>query len=133
MTLKVDTIPNVLNLFYDAKARESTDAFYYVDYADVPHPMDLYIQYMLPPAPTNYNYAFHNAAAGALVEKLERTEDPKKATPLLIQIQHVSAYEAPHIPVVAPANLLYMNKAITGAPASFVQYYYPWARGLGAA
>ena len=64
VTLKVDTIQNVLNLFYDAKARESTDAFYYVDYADVPHPMDLYIQYMLPPAPTNYNYAFHNAAAG---------------------------------------------------------------------
>jgi peptide/nickel transport system substrate-binding protein len=33
---------------------------------------------------------------------------------------------------VNPTVPLFMNKRITGAPASFCYLYYPWARDLGA-
>jgi peptide/nickel transport system substrate-binding protein len=40
--------------------------------------------------------------------------------------------QMPWVPVVDVANTLYMNKAVTGAPAAFVNWWYPWAADLGA-
>jgi peptide/nickel transport system substrate-binding protein len=37
------------------------------------------------------------------------------------------------LPMAAPDTVLVMNKAITGAPASFYYMFGPWLTSLGAA
>jgi hypothetical protein len=37
----------------------------------------------------------------------------------------------PWIPVVDVASTPYLNKEVTGPPASFVYWWYPWAADLG--
>ena len=46
--------------------------------------------------------------------------------------QAVLANDLAALPLANPAVPLFLNKRITGAPASFCYLYYPWARDLGA-
>lgn len=39
----------------------------------------------------------------------------------------------PWVPIADLATRVYLDRSITGVPASFVYLYYPWAADLGAA
>jgi peptide/nickel transport system substrate-binding protein len=43
----------------------------------------------------------------------------------------VMAKDLAALPLANPAVPLFLNKRITGAPASFCYLYYPWARDIG--
>ena len=64
--------------------------------------------------------------ASAQPDQAKRDEGLAKADARLFETM-------PWIPLVDVANTLYMNKNITGPPASFVYWWYPWAAQLGAA
>ena len=64
------------------------------------------------------------------VSIIDLSANPPK---LVAEIQTKVMDQTPWIPIVAPAVRLYLNKRVTGVPASFVYLYYPWAADLGAA
>jgi len=59
-------------------------------------------------------------------------DDTKRAQDV-VQAQAGVTKDVAWVPMAAPDTVVVMNKAITGAPASFVYMFGPWATMLGAA
>jgi peptide/nickel transport system substrate-binding protein len=57
--------------------------------------------------------------------------DPVKRAELVVAAQKVITEQLVWIPLVTPNNVLIMNKAVTGAPATFQYMFGPWAVHLG--
>jgi peptide/nickel transport system substrate-binding protein len=84
--------------------------------------------------PEDYeNYGgFADPQATALVEKAGGEPDQTARDEALQAADAQLFSQMPWVPVVDVANTLYMDKAVTGAPAAFVNWWYPWAADLGA-
>lgn len=99
-------------------------------FIDVAEPLVMYEQFL--PGVSVYNLGeWRNAQVIDLVDRASRTADETKRAELVVQAEKIVERELPWIPLVQTANVLYMNNRITGAPASFVQDYYPWAADIG--
>ncbi|MFF4630098.1 ABC transporter substrate-binding protein [Streptomyces griseorubiginosus] len=85
-----------------------------------------------PHDPSNYSQ-FTDATASKLIQQADAAGDAGKRDALLAQADKRLFDQLPWIPVVDVANALYLNDSVTGPPASFVQWYSPWAQQLGAA
>ncbi len=59
--------------------------------------------------------------------------DPKESARAFVRAQAIYAEEAGIIELGNPHERLFMNKRITGAPASFAYINMPWAAGIGSA
>jgi peptide/nickel transport system substrate-binding protein len=83
--------------------------------------------------PEDYeNYGgFSDPQATELVDKASGEADDQARAAALHDADAELFAQMPWVPVVDVANTLYMNKAITGAPAAFVNWWYPWAADLG--
>ena len=51
----------------------------------------------------------------------------------MIAAQKIITDQLVWFPMVAPNNVVIMNKKVTGAPATFVYMFGPWAAYLGGA
>ncbi|ADB54112.1 ABC transporter substrate-binding protein [Conexibacter woesei] len=81
-----------------------------------------------------YNFAgFSDPRLDALLNDASRTTDEQRKAELVTGAQRIVVDELLWIPLYAPYNTLFMNKRITGAPASYVQLHYPWAAAIGSA
>lgn len=116
--------------FFDRSARNQVDAFFTTNYADLPDPLQLYSGFV----PGHfYNYSgYDNPTVTKAIERALATEDPATRAKLVIEAQAQIVRDGAVIPIVQPANRLFMNDRITGAPASFDYLYYPWAADVGA-
>ncbi|GAA4987975.1 ABC transporter substrate-binding protein [Yinghuangia aomiensis] len=116
--------------FFDKDARNQTDAFFTTNYTDVPEPLQLYRSFR----PGDfYNYSgYDNAEVTRQLNEAVATKDDAARAALIIAAQKQITSDVAVLPLVEPANRLFMNKKITGAPASFVYLYYPWAADVGA-
>ena len=59
-------------------------------------------------------------------------DDTKRAQDV-IKAQQIITDQLVWFPMVAPNNVVIMNKKVTGAPATFVYMFGPWAAYLGGA
>ena len=134
MELEIKTLPvgKYGPLFFDAKAREGIDMFLTGWYTDVPEPLNMYATIFTSDGGSNYN-GYSNADYDRLVSDALATDDLDVRAELINQAQAISVEEAPWIPLYAPNVRLWLGERITGAPASFVYLYYPWAAEIGAA
>ena len=116
--------------FSDAEARAGSDAFITTNYMSIPDPLS----YLASIAKTNgsQNYSdYSNPEIDALITEAQGTEDADERANLVVKAEEAIMEQLPWLPVVNPSVLLFMNKNVTGVPASFVYLYYPWAADLG--
>lgn len=134
MKLDIQTLPvgKYGPLFFDAKAREGIDMFLTGWYTDVPEPLNMYGTIFTSDGGSNYN-GYSNPEYDRLIGKALETDDPTARAELINQAQIISVEDAPWIPLYAPNVRLFLGSRISGAPASFVYLYYPWAAEIGAA
>ncbi len=133
LTVKIKPIaPNSYgDLFFSAKARQGIDMFISENYADIPEPLEIVYPAVIPGQFYNYNGYNNPAVTKDLSQAIQEPSDPKRAS-LVLSAQAVLANDLAAVPLANPAVPLFLNKRITGAPASFCYLYYPWARDLGA-
>ncbi|MEU8320530.1 ABC transporter substrate-binding protein [Nonomuraea sp. NPDC048881] len=127
--IRVIPVEQYGNLYSDPKAREGIDAFFSTWYGNVPDPLDIYTVF-LAGGRTNFN---DYAAVNADIAKARAAYDEAKRAGLVTAIQQKVTTDVPWMPLNNLPVILYMNKRVTGAVASFPYLYYPWAAGLGAA
>jgi peptide/nickel transport system substrate-binding protein len=133
LTVKIKPIaPNSYgDLFFSGKARQGIDMFISENYADIPEPLEILFPAVIPGQFYNYNGYNNPAVTKDLSQAIQEPSDPKRAS-LVLSAQAVLANDLAALPLANPAVPLFLNKRITGAPASFCYLYYPWARDLGA-
>ena len=119
------------DLFFDSKARAGIDMFISENYADIPEPLEILFPAVIPGQAYNYNGYNNPTVTSDLSQAIKEPSEPKRAS-LVLSAQATLATDLAALPLVNPAVPLFMNKRITGAPASFCYLYYPWARDLGA-
>lgn len=132
LDIKLKGVPNdVYNAdTFDKKALKGVDLVLTSWFIDVPEPLIMYEQFL--PEVSIYNLGdYTNPTFNGLIEKASTTGDPTARAKLLVKVEKIAREDLPWIPLVQQANLLHMSNKISGAPASFVQNYYPWARDLG--
>ena len=118
------------DLFFSSKARSGVDMFISENYADIPEPLEILYPAVVPGQ--FYNYAGYDNATVTRNLNLayKETNDDKRAA-FVLSAQAVLAHDLAALPLANPAVPLFLNKRITGAPASFCYLYYPWARDIG--
>ncbi|WP_345065617.1 ABC transporter substrate-binding protein [Leifsonia kafniensis] len=117
--------------FSDPKAREGHDAFVTNNYMDVPDPLAFLRTIVGTGGSQNYN-DYSNPEVDSLLAEAAAANDENERAALTNQIQEIAMADLPWIPIVDPSVRLFLNKRVTGVPASFVYLYYPWAADLGA-
>jgi peptide/nickel transport system substrate-binding protein len=136
VTLKSVPQADVLALFFDPDARQKMDAFLNGTYwTAIPDPLELMWELVYTPQPNtvSYNFTMSDPAVDELLLKARGTDDSVERTKLLLQAQDLCKDLTPVLPLATAANSLFMRNGVTGAPASFCQLFYPWARDVGAA
>ncbi|WP_326793079.1 ABC transporter substrate-binding protein [Streptomyces sp. NBC_00841] len=128
INIKVIPVEQYGNLYSDPKARTGIDAFLSTWYGNVPDPLDVYRVFT-----KNGRSNFNNyPAVDADIMKAQAAYDPAERAALVTGIQAKVTRDVPWTPLNNLPVILYMNKRVTGAVASFPYLYYPWAAGLGA-
>lgn len=128
VTIKVIPVEQYGNLYSDPKAREGIDAFLSTWYGNMPDPLDAYRVFT---KGGRSNFDDYPTVDGA-VRRAQAAYDPRQRAELVGEIQAAVSRDVPWTPIASLPVILYMNKRITGAVASFSYLYYPWAAGIGA-
>ncbi|MFB7116108.1 ABC transporter substrate-binding protein [Streptomyces sp. NPDC056291] len=118
--------------FSDAEARKGYSGFMTTNYFDVPEPLAFLRNHIDPGSAENYD-KFSAPEITALLDQASAENDDTKRAEFTAQIETKYMAKTPWLPIVAPSTRLFMNSKITGAPASFVYLYYPWAAAVGSA
>lgn len=118
--------------FSDAEARKGYDGFVTTNYLSAPDPL----LHLISVAKTgsDQNYAgYSDAKVDAALDAAIAESDDQKRAELTVEAEGLIMAAQPWVPINDLAVRMYMDNSITGAPASFVYLYYPWAADLGSA
>jgi peptide/nickel transport system substrate-binding protein len=130
VTIKPIPADQYNGVYTDKKAREGIDLYltgWGTDFAD---PLQMY-QYFQ--TGHFYNFSgFSDKTFDRLIADATRAQDPEQRAKLVTEAQKIVVDRLVWIPLYAPYNTLFLNKRLTGSPASYVQMHYPWAADLGA-
>jgi peptide/nickel transport system substrate-binding protein len=129
--LKVVPTDQYTNYLYDPKTRAGVDILFTDFWPNIPDPMDwLGIAALDGGSFNQYGYS----GIDELYGKAQAEKDPEARAAIIGQIQQKTTADLlPMVPGISHSSRLWMNKRVTGAPASFDYVYYPWAATLGSA
>jgi peptide/nickel transport system substrate-binding protein len=131
VTIKSVPAASYQGLFFDAKARQGIDALMATTTADIPDPLELYIQ-LIPSSPYNFT-GYDNPGFTVPIEQATAVSDPEQRAQLVTQAQASFTDQVQLLSLYAAYERLFMNKRITGPAVSTLGYlYYPWAATVGA-
>ncbi|GAA5210758.1 ABC transporter substrate-binding protein [Streptomyces thinghirensis] len=120
----------ILNLFFDAKAREQYDFQVVEGYYNVPTIPSMASSIVLPHSYANM-IGYDNPEATKDLKEAMSAQSPQKAADLFVSAQKAYHEDRPLIPIANPYQRLYMSKRIGGVPAG--EYTnLPWAAFIGA-
>lgn len=133
LTFELEVVPatGYSNYLYDPATRGDTDLLYTQFWPGAPSPLD----WISATAVTGglFNQSSYSGIDDLYYEAVA-TEDIDARSELVVQMEEKLHDEmGPMFPGVQLNNDVFMNKRITGAPASFSYVWYPWAAHLGAA
>ncbi|MGJ8720398.1 MAG: ABC transporter substrate-binding protein [Salinibacterium amurskyense] len=133
LTVEPEGVPSAQfgAFFSDPAAREGHDAFVTYNYMDVPDPLSFLRAIVGSDGSQNYS-EYSNPEIDSLLSEAAAATDESERALLVNEVQEAAMEDLPWIPIVDPAVRLFMADGVTGAPASFVYLYYPWAADLGA-
>ncbi|WP_449281318.1 ABC transporter substrate-binding protein [Leucobacter sp.] len=134
ITLEPTGVPSAQfgSFFSDPAAREGFDGFVTTNYLSAPEPL----LHLVSVAKTgsDQNYAgFSDPEIDAALDAALAESDPQRRAELTVEAEALVMEQQPWVPINDLAVRLYMDGSVTGAPASFVYLYYPWAADLGSA
>jgi peptide/nickel transport system substrate-binding protein len=118
--------------FSDPKARAGYDGFMTTNYMDIPDPLAFLRTVAAKGGSQNFN-GYDDPQVQSLIDQAAAATDDATRAKFVAELQVKVMDQTPWIPIVAPAVRLFLNKRLTGVPASFVYLYYPWAADLGSA
>ena len=118
------------NAFYVPSARKGLNMILTKGYLDVPDPLDYLGLIVLPGSLFNWTH-FSNPTVTKDVTLAQHTFDNAKRAQLITEAQ--AKWEAAHsfVPMLSLHEVVFMNKAITGAPVSFAYIYEPSLATVG--
>lgn len=118
------------NAFYVPSARTGLGLILTKGYLDVPDPLDYLGLVVMPTSVFNWTH-FSNPAVNKDVPLARQTFDNAKRASLITSAQ--SQWEAAQtiVPMLSLHEVVFMNKAITGAPVSFAYIYEPSLATVG--
>ncbi len=121
---------NYINYFIDPKAWGSVDAFATSNYGDYADPSALYKSMAIKGGSQNFS-GWTSPEVTAAMDAARGEKDDVKRAEDVIKAQQIITDQLVWFPLVAANNVLIMNKKVTGAPATFVYMFGPWASYLG--
>jgi peptide/nickel transport system substrate-binding protein len=121
---------NYINYFIDPKAWGSVDAFATSNYGDYADPSALGKTLAVKGGSQNFS-GWTNPDVTAAYEAARSEPDDAKRAADVLKAQQIITDQMVWVPLVAPNNVVIMNKKVTGAPATFVYMFGPWAAYLG--
>lgn len=117
--------------FFDAKLRDY-DMLMMTKNVNMTEPLDFYSVFTPSFDALNFGRYQNKDVIDALAKARAET-DPAARARLITSVQDIIVSDKAWIPLVEFTNTVYMHRSVTGAPASYVFPYYPWAAGVGAA
>ncbi|MET9616469.1 ABC transporter substrate-binding protein [Kitasatospora indigofera] len=117
-------------LFYDPGLRAGLDAVIVLGYVQLPDPVT-YVEQLTAPASLFNWMNYRNDKVTGLLAQARATLDPNAAADLFTQAQALYAQDLPVVPIANPHERMFLNKRLSGAPASFAYINMPWAAYLG--
>lgn len=124
--------PNAFTaLFTDPGAREGIDMFPLTYYHSITDPLDLLANFRTGAYLNFAGYSDKSYDRG--VEQATAAYDPERRAEIVAKLQRHAAGHLLWIPVAEWPTSVFLNKRITGAPATIAYLYYPWAADVGAA
>jgi len=129
LKFKLITAPAYANYLFDPKTRAGVDILVTDFWPNIPSALDYFGITSVSGASFNqYGYS----GVDRVYAKAQGTSDPAARDRLVTRIQKQLRDELlPMAPGINTYNTVWLNKRITGAPASFDFVYYPWAAHLG--
>ncbi len=131
-TLESVSAANYINFFIDPEARKTVDGFFTGNYGDYADPAALMSTLALKEGSQNFA-GYSNPQVVAALEAARTEPDDAKRAQHVVDAQKLVTEDVAWIAMSSPDTVLVMNKAITGAPASFQYMFGPWLSALGAA
>ncbi|WP_051732306.1 ABC transporter substrate-binding protein [Kitasatospora phosalacinea] len=117
-------------LFYDPALRRGLDAVIVLGYVELPDPSS-YVQQMTDPG-SPFNWAgYRDDTVTAALGEARAATDPARAADAFNRAQAAFVEDLPIVPIAAPDERMFLNRRISGAPATFAYVNMPWAAYLG--
>jgi len=127
--LKVVPTAQYTNYLYDPQTRAGVDILSTDFWPNVPNSLD-WLGITATTGGSFNQYGYNEI--DALYARAQATADPTARETLVAQMMTKLRTELlPMVPGISRFSRLWMNKRITGAPASFDYVYFPWAAYLG--
>lgn len=132
LTLEPTGVPSAQfgAFFSDEEARAGFDGFVTTNYLSSPEPLLHLISVAQTGSDQNYS-GFSDATVDAKLAEARGETDRDERAKLTAEAEGLIMQEQPWVPIADLWVRMYMDASITGAPASFVYLYYPWAAELG--
>ena len=134
LSMQIKTLPTAqyVELVFSAKAREGIDwTTGNNNYIDQAEPLQVLYYWGRSNSPYNLD-GFANREVDSLFAQARAQINPEMRATLAIKALQLWVKPVNNIPLYISPQRLFMNKRITGAPASFSTFlYYPWAAELG--
>lgn len=127
--LKVVPATAYTNYLYDPQTRAGVDILYTQFWPNIPNPLDwIGITSVKGGSFNQYGYS----GVDKQYAQAQATADEGERATIVVDIEKtLNDQLLPMVPGVQIDNTVWMNKRITGVPASFNYVYYPWAAHLG--
>lgn len=136
LNMKVKTLPTAqyVELVFSEKARAGIDwTTGNNNYIDQAEPLQVLYYWGRSNSPYNLD-GFASAEVDHLFAEARAQSDPNRRATVAIEALQKWVVPVNNIPLYVSPQRLFMNRRITGAPASFSTFlYYPWAAELGGA
>lgn len=134
LTLEPTGVPSAQfgAFFSDPAAREGYDGFVTTNYLSSPSPLSHLDNVAYTDSQQNYS-GFSDPDVDAAIDAAYAESDAQKRAELTVEAEALVMEQQPWVPINDLAVRMYMDESVTGAPASFIYLYYPWAADLGAA
>ncbi|NEB79373.1 ABC transporter substrate-binding protein [Streptomyces sp. SID14478] len=117
-------------MFYNSALRKGLDATMVLGYVEIPDPLSYADMLTDPRSPLNWT-DYRNSAVTSHIGAAKAADDEQVAAREFTKAQALYAKDFPVVPIVCPYERLFLNKRLSGAPASFAYINMPWAARLG--
>lgn len=118
-------------LYSDPEARARVDAFFSDYYADIPDPLELYMQLGVPDGAADFG-GYRRPEVARLLEEARGSADEQRRAELTAQAQQRITEDRVWIPITYPYQTLYLKDGIGGATVAFpAVMYWPWLPDVG--
>ncbi|MFF0567549.1 ABC transporter substrate-binding protein [Streptomyces sp. NPDC004041] len=118
------------SLFYDPSVRKGLDLILTFGYVTMPDPASYVAESLTPRGIFNWT-GYDNPEVTRLLDQARTSSDPEASAKAYAEAQALFTPTTPTVFLATTHERMFMNKRISGAPASFAYMNMPWAAYLG--